>query len=160
MLSQNHTTPVSAYRLDRRPPRCVTPYPAFGQPGIAPTTPQKQIPEPPPTAPQTPLRCTHSGGAPAPTAHMSLLYGYCRAEYCLGMTWGIKIDERTLAGNAVGSFRISGSCFPIVSNRIRRELVSHRTSQRCFVQTPAVSGNNQNSSVSSSPASSSWYGRF
>ena len=79
VLSQNPTTPVSAHRLDRRPPLCVTPSPAFGQPGIAPTSPQKQIPEPPPTAPQTLLRCTHSGGAPAPAAHVSLLYGYFQA---------------------------------------------------------------------------------
>ena len=43
--------------------------------GLAPTPP-KQISEPPPTAPQTPPGCTHSGGAPALTAHMSLLYGY------------------------------------------------------------------------------------
>jgi hypothetical protein len=76
VLCQNPTTPVSPHRLDRRPPRCVSPYSAFGQPAIAPTTPQKQIPESPPMAPQTPLRCTHSGGAPALTAHMSLLYGY------------------------------------------------------------------------------------
>ncbi|MFN5435944.1 MAG: hypothetical protein ACK5ES_15380, partial [Planctomyces sp.] len=80
VLSQNPTTPVSAYRLDRRPPRCVPPYPAFGQPGIAPTTPQKQIPEPPPTAPQTPPGCTHSGGAPAPAAHMCLLYSYAHGD--------------------------------------------------------------------------------
>ena len=31
---------------------------------------------PPPTAPQTPRRCTHAGGAPAPAAQMSLLSGY------------------------------------------------------------------------------------
>ena len=45
-------------------------------PAIAPTTPQKQIPDPPPTAPQTPPGCTHCGSAPAPAAHMSLLSGY------------------------------------------------------------------------------------
>jgi hypothetical protein len=76
VLFLNPTTPVSAHRLHQTPPRCVTRYSPFGQPGLAPTTPQKQIPEPPPTAPQRPLRCTHSGGAPAPTAHMSLLYRY------------------------------------------------------------------------------------
>jgi len=48
-------------------------------PLASPALPQprpKQISEPPPTTPQTPPGCTHSGGAPAPTAHMSLLYGY------------------------------------------------------------------------------------
>jgi hypothetical protein len=77
MLSQNPTTPVSAYRLDRRPPRCVTPYPAFGQPGIAPK-PQKQIPEPPPTAPQTPLRCTHDAPTPGVPRHLQPICPCCR----------------------------------------------------------------------------------
>ena len=37
----------------------------------------KQNPAPPHQRhPKTPLGCTHSGGAPAPTAHMSLLYRY------------------------------------------------------------------------------------
>ena len=51
-------------------------------PLASPVLPQprpKQISEPPPTAPQTPPGCTHSGGAPAPTAHMSLLYGYTKS---------------------------------------------------------------------------------
>jgi hypothetical protein len=71
VLGQNPTTPVSVHRQDRRPPRCATPYPAFGQPGIAPTPLADSCPQTngtPTGAVMLPLRgCpgTHSPFVPA-----------------------------------------------------------------------------------------------
>ena len=50
----------------------LTLWPARRRPNPAP----KQIPEPTTTPTQSTLACNHPGAAPAPTAHMSLLYGY------------------------------------------------------------------------------------
>ena len=42
-LSGHPTTPVSAHRPNRRPPRCVTPYSPCGQQGVAPTRPRSRF---------------------------------------------------------------------------------------------------------------------
>ncbi|MEY4188317.1 MAG: hypothetical protein RIT02_3351 [Planctomycetota bacterium] len=55
-------------------------------------------------APQTPPGCTHSGGAPAPTAHMSLLNGYATAHMFLLYGYGRtrRVGKAGLSALAVG----------------------------------------------------------